>query len=986
MLHSMLNRLRDRRCLVAVSCLALLAVVAALGIRTFTRPNTPQLLRRAASLTDQGEFESAVALYDEILKYHPSHPQALQARGRLAHQAGDLSSAEAFCRQVPDDTSTLGGQARYLQGSILLEMGRAREAEAAFQKACTLAPHSIDPHMGLLKLYAVQLRPAETRRELLAIHRLRSWTLPELYQFVNYSGEAVHRIEALPLLKRWTLADPDDQNNIVALARFLLWDDRPTEALATLQGALVRDPNNDKFQALAAEVLLHIGDTRGAIEKLRHLTFNSSSPPGVWKCLGQCLAEERQWPEAAAVLSRAVTMRPWDRTAAIQLARALEHCDRKAESQQFYRRAQLLVELKAAMFRFVQAPANRSQTALQALLETGHLLRQLERFEESAAFFEHILNVNPNWPDAQSAYAEAVRLAELAADQPHEPEDKTELQAAVIAARALYALAGRTGTTAAVAARNAKIRFVDRRADAGIEYQFLNGASGRKHLLETTGGGVAVFDFDADGWPDLFFPQGGSILADSPASQPSDSLFHNQHDGTFRDVSVPSGLDDRQFSQGCAAGDYDNDGFPDLAIGNCGTNALFHNNGDGTFTNVTRDSGIRGQHWTTSLGWGDLDRDGTLDLYVVNYVVEHLRPCLHPSGAAVLCHPQVYEAEPDALYLSRGDGTFSESLRDSGMSAPDGRGLGVILADLNDDGWTDVYVANDANPSFLFKNLKQTGGMGAQFANVGFASGTAVNAAGNATAAMGIACGDLDSDGLPDLYITNFYNEPDLLYLNRGDMLFDDATASAGLVGPTRSTLGWGTQVLDVDLDGRPEIFVANGHLDDLRARGIPWKMSPQLFYNVGSGSLADVSRECGEYFHGAYLGRGTARLDWNRDGRPDLVVVHHDRPTALLTNETEPFGQWLALELRGVESNRDAVGARVRVVAGDHTQFLFVCGGDGYCATNERRQFIGLGAADTVSVLEVRWPNGRVQKWNNVPSCRSLILIEGRESWVSIR
>jgi hypothetical protein len=237
----------------------------------------------------------------------------------------------------------------------------------------------------------------------------------------------------------------------------------------------------------------------------------------------------------------------------------------------------------------------------------------------------------------------------------------------------------------------------------------------------------------------------------------------------------------------------------------------------------------------------------------------------------------------------------------------------------------------------------------------------------------------LDGDGRLDLYVSNFYQEADILYLNQGDLMFEDVTRRAGLLEATRPVLGWGAQALDADLDGWPEIFVTNGHLDDLRAQGIPWKMPPQLFYNMRNGQFRDISRGSGDFFRGEYLGRGAARLDFNRDGRPDLVVVHHDRPVALLMNETEQPGHRLVVELHGVQSNRDAMGARLRVTAGGRTQALEICGGDGYCATNERRQMIGVGSAETISELQVIWPVGRVDRWTDLPADVALTLIEGR-------
>jgi tetratricopeptide (TPR) repeat protein len=937
------------------------------------------LLNQAVRLADRGERSAATGLIDEVLSRNPSSGIALLRRGQLAREAGDRAAAARFWARIPDYPSRTGAKARFLEGMLFLEDDRARAAESVLLKSVELSPETLEPHKALLNLYAVQLRAPEIERELRALRRFREWNLNELYQLVNAAGEAVNRVDAIPRLERFTAADPDDLLSLAALGQYHLWDDHPDEAIAVLKGALARSPNDACVRALLAEARLKLGDLAAACDGLRDILPNRDSPQCLWRSYGLSFAAQGEWQSAADCLRRAVDMRPYDRPAVLQLALAVEHAGDGDEANRLWERAGRLVQLKAAMFRFVQAPANRSDVSLAALMQAGEMLMKLGRVEEAALFFEQVLAVNSGWPRARENRDEARRQEKLVPAVQFGAGPDEVLERAIIAAAGLVEVASETRPAARDEPAPPPIQFVDRYREARVDFQYLNGARGLKYLLETTGGGVAVLDYDADGWPDLFFPQGGPIPFEPADGTYADGLFWNRGNGSFTDISNGIGLDDNQYSQGCAAGDYDNDGFTDLAVANCGTNVLYHNNGDGTFTDVTRSSGIAGKHWSTSLGWGDVDRDGNLDLYVVNYVIDHMQLCNDRTGGVTLCHPQIFDAEPDVLYVSHGDGTFEDALQRAGMAAPHGRGLGLVIADLNDDGWPDVYIANDANPSFLFENLGRTTDGRPRFSEMGFPSGTAVNAAGNATAAMGIACADMDGDGRLDLYVSNFHQEADILYLNRGSLIFEDATERAGLVGATRAMLGWGAQAIDADLDGRPEIFVTNGHLDDRRHEGLPWKMSPQLFYNMGRGRFSEISRECGDFFRGVYLGRGAARLDWNRDGLPDLVIVHHDRPVALLMNETERPGHRLVVELHGVVSNRDAIGARLRVTAGGQTQVLEVCGGDGYCATNERRQVIGTGSADEISLLQVNWPSGRIDRWTNLPSDIAVTLIEGR-------
>jgi tetratricopeptide (TPR) repeat protein len=959
------------------------------GWYAFLRDSDARLLQKAVRFADRGEKESAISLLDQLLNRNPSHSKALLYRGQLAFDSGDPESAVQFLRRVPDHPAREGETARLMEAALNLAANRAREAEAGVLKAIQLNPDDLQPHEQLLQLYILQLREPAIMQELDAIRRLRPLRPNELYELVFRAGIAPNRdLKIPPALTKFVETDADDVESRIALARHSI-KHNPDHSAALLQDALSKRPGENSIRAYLAEVCLEKADLHGAREALAGAPAVDGAPACVWKSHGLYWMAAGDWQRATACLRRYLAMSPNDLSADYQLVTALHRSGDTPAAKRHYQRLKLLTKLYAAIESLEQwQPADdeshhkNPQEVFNAVMEGGKLLQKLNRSAEAVAFFESALEFDPESTEAHEHHASALeRLQSGVADAEFDlsPDDGNETDLALVLPVPGEARGGALKDVAPARPELPRLQLVDRHEEAGLNFQYFTGENGRKLILEVYGGGVAVLDYDGDGWPDLYFPQGCPLPFDPHDSTYSDRLFRNLGNGSFADVTTGSRLMDNQYSQGCAAGDYDNDGFVDLAVANFGTNVVFRNNGDGTFADVTVAAGISGHHWSTSLAWGDLDRDGDLDLYVVNYVHNASVVCTSAEGILRVCAPGKFKPEDDLLYLNRGDGGFDETTRAAGMSTLNGRGLGVVIADLDDDGWPEVFVANDTDANFLYHNLQVDTGQGLNFRDIGLRSGTAVNAEGNTTGSMGIACADFDGDGRLDLYVTNFYRETDMLYLNQGELLFEDLARRAGLAGPTRFTVGWGAQAVDLDLDGRPELFQTNGHLDDLRDEGDPWKMPPQLFYNRGEGVFAEISRESGEFFHGEYLGRGVARLDWNRDGRPDLIVVHQDRPVALLQNETEATGQRLILELHGVESNRDAIGARIRVTSAGTTQVLEICGGDGYMATNERRQFVGLGSAPAVDVLEIQWPGGRKDHWTDIPADSFLMVIEGQ-------
>ena len=517
------------------------------------------------------------------------------------------------------------------------------------------------------------------------------------------------------------------------------------------------------------------------------------------------------------------------------------------------------------------------------------------------------------------------------------------------------------------------IRLNDVAAELGVQFQYDNGAQGQALMVEATGGGAGWLDYDRDGNLDLFFNQGGKTTGTPSAP---DMLFRN--DGIcFSPVGPVSGLNDNEYSQGVAIADFDNDGFDDVYLTSIRHNWLFKNQGDGTFLNVTDETGMNKPRWSSSATWGDLDRDGDLDLYVCNYLefdADHPRICHRvASGLPAMCHPRDFPPIPDECFENLGDGTFRQVAQDWGLHGPGNRALGVAIADFNNDGRLDVFVANDTTANFLFVNQGD-----GKFLESAMLLGCGLNAQGAAQANMGVAVGDYDGNGFLDLYLTHFSGEWNTLYRNLGEEGFQDRTALVGLVAPTMSKLAFGTVMTDFDQDGKVELFVANGHIDPNSEDGDGYEMEPQIFTQSGS-RFVDCSQTAGDYFQRKLVGRGVALGDFDNDGDWDLAVVHHNSPASVLRNDSAR-GDWLKLRAIGRSSSRTPIGLRVTLRQGMSKQMQELVGGSSYCSAHEDALIFGVGRSSEPCVLEVRWPSGRLQQLENVSLNRTLTLLEPLE------
>jgi len=534
----------------------------------------------------------------------------------------------------------------------------------------------------------------------------------------------------------------------------------------------------------------------------------------------------------------------------------------------------------------------------------------------------------------------------------------------------------------------ADVTFTDITELSRVAFTHENSATASKYLIETMGGGVALVDYDNDGRLDIFFTNGALIrdpMPDGAMPDKSDKkfwnrLYHQNADGTFTDVTERAGLTGMPqgyYSMGVAVGDYDNDGFEDLYVTGFGGNILYHNNGNGTFTDVTEKAGVRAGGWSASAGFFDYDNDGKLDLFVTRYLdwtFKSNRYCGEKRpGFRAYCHPDNYDGVANVLYHNNGDGTFSDVSEKAGIANPHGKGLGVAFADYDGDGFTDIFVANDSVQCFLYHN----NGNGT-FTDVGLLSGVGYNEDGKTFAGMGIDFADYDNDGLADIVVTDLSNERYVLFRNNGDGTFRDVTNVSGLGNATLAFSGWSTHLFDYDNDGWKDLFVAQSHVMDTIEKTSPnlrYLEPPLLLRNV-SGHFVRVHP--GEVFQREWAGRGAAFGDLDNDGDIDIVVTNLAQRAYLLRNDGGNRNNWIGIETVGTRSNRDGIGARIKIIsASGLTQFFSVNTAVGYLSASDRRVVAGLGTDSMAKLIEIHWPSGVVQKLENVKARQYLKVVE---------
>jgi tetratricopeptide (TPR) repeat protein len=917
-------------------------------------------LAAAQAEVEQGEFARARTRLTALARRRPGDPAVEYALGLCEHAEGRLDAALNAWARVP--AGTLEAPFAALErGKAAIQLGQYGPAEESLRQAWDHGNPEIrdKAYQQLGWLLQIEGRHRDVRRLIeragdLSDRGLRTFCL------LDAQPEQVHVIRrTLDQAKK----EPHADDRVWLAEANLAWRQGNLEEadrwLVKCEEARPDDP-------VVSQVRLDWAIAAEQPERTAR-TLNSLGPanlaPTEIPAIQAWFARHRGDSAAEQIALEAILELEPANTEALERLAELEFLRGQPQRMtEFRRRKAELDEIKERYRRLVAHGDPSAECA-----EAARLAESLGRRYEARGWAHWWLRRSPADPQAQAM------LDRLAVERP--PRVAPADAFAALREQAIR-LAGST-TQPRRGGDDSQIRFEDMASSAGLHFTYENGRSPQRQLPETMNGGVGLLDYDGDGWLDVFVVQGGRFPP-GPAAR-GDRLFRNRGDGTFEDATERAGIAalPQGYGHGVAVGDIDNDGDPDLFVTRWRSYSLYRNEG-GRFVDATAAAGLAGDRdWPTSAAFADLDGDGDLDLYVCHYLAwdpDNPRNCVRKdTRERTYCTPAELPALPDHLFRNDA-GQFVDVSQSAGITRADtdGRGLGVIAAQLDEDMRIDLYVANDMSSNFMFQN---EGGW--KFAEVAHASGAAGNAEGGYQAGMGIGCGDLDGDGRADLAVTNFFGEGTTLYHNLGGALFIDRSTESGIRLASRYRLGFGTAFLDADNDGALDLITANGHVNDFQSL-YPYAMPVQLLRNSGGGTFRDVSAQAGEPLAVPHVGRGLAAGDLDNDGRMDVVVVVQNEPLVVLGNRTSAAGHWVIFRLEGTTSNRDGVGAVLKLVAGGRTQTLQRFGGGSFESAGDPRLHAGLGPATRIEAIEVRWPSGKVDHWKDLKADAGYLLREG--------
>ncbi|MCA9052780.1 MAG: VCBS repeat-containing protein [Planctomycetaceae bacterium] len=932
-------------------------------------------LEQARRLREAEQYDNAERLAAEALDLDPGLAEAAFVAANSAAPLGRFEPALQYLDRLQTDDRRLKFSAAFLRGRLNADgLKHIGAAEQAFRDAIAIMPDDLPANEELAELLAATGRRREAIPHVLQLIRHGQET--ELLVLLSREGGGLDRRE---WLESGRAAYPEDPVPLLGLAWQAAAVDDHSLAVTLLRSALGLRPDFSAAQIALGESLLAEEKFDPLIEWERSLSSEASDSGEVWSIRGAMCEHKGDSSGAIRCYWEASRRIPELLEPCVRLPSLLKSAGLNAESDLYTARLEALLHLRSTQDRVL---AGSRHASVAPAMELAAACEQVGRVYEAYLWARIAAASNPQYPGALST---AQRLEQAVAALP------LQLTAPVAnIAKTLdlsrFAVPNFSAGDFSLESRHeeqfAPVTFRDRAAEVGLEFQYFNGVEGptQRKMYEFTGGGVGVLDFDRDGWSDLMFTQGCDWPPGKPDSRHTDQLFRSSAGRKLNGITGRAGIVESDFGQGVAVGDFNADGFPDLFVANIGANRLWRNNGDGTFTDETAEALLAGSRWSTSCLCADLDGDALPDIYEVNYLTGddlYERVCEHPQGGEIACLPIHFDSALDGLWRNDGDGTFADATSQLLSVPPDGKGLGVAAWDSTGAGRLSLLVANDTTPNLFYVPEPAESGT-LQFAECGLSSGLAVNRDGKPEGCMGIALGDVDGDDRLDVYVTNFLGESNTLWTAVAPGLFEDATRNWGLREPTLNQLGFGTQLLDADRDGRLELFVANGHVDDLTAYGKPFAMPPQMFRFGRSTAHEAAAAEIGPFFEREWLGRAAARLDWNRDGLDDLVVGHLHANVALLENSSPDVGPALNLQLIGVDSDRDATGTTIVVRGSVRSITRQLTAGGSYQSASERRLIIPVGQLGSIAEITVRWPSGKSQVFAPPAIDREWLIVEG--------
>jgi tetratricopeptide (TPR) repeat protein len=922
-----------------------------------------------------------------VLAKEPKSTTGLLFYGQTLMRQNREKEALPYFLDAQDSETDAAAWCHLAAGQILCnQYFDFRKGEEQFRRAMELQPNEPSATWLLASVLRMgtrdwELIPVELT-EIEQKDKLHVQLMDDLARNERLSPDAESLLKAIK-------ANPDDPNVLLGHANLLRAQLKYAESEALLRKAIELAPKIDEAQVRLGSLLFEMGDDAKFLSWHENTKPSLVEHPLFWVVRGARAERAHETEVAARCYWEALKRDPNLPDANYQLGLLLTAMNRKADAAPFFERAQKLIDYielsRMNHYRAIELKKGDVELASRAIKAASELGNIWEAYGWTLMTYQIDSSNKALEQDIKQAEKELKNIEKQRTLPNFNPANKLDL--------ASLPLPKWTAQSALPDPKipASRVSFADQAQAAGIKFEYFDGCdpkiNGLNKLHAINGGGAGVVDFDRDGWPDLYLTQGSQEPQDRDQTEHLDRLYRNLGDGHFADVTEQAQLVENGYSQGVAVGDIDNDGFPDIYVGNIGANRLFLNNGDGTFSDASEDSGTTESQWTSSCVIADLNGDSLPDIYALGYLEgdaltricndrdhedkEHHYPCL------TFAYPTAHHR----LWLNQGDGRFEDATAAAQIDHYSNRGTAVIAANVDGSRKLDLLVGNSGAQNYFFKNDVAKAGDPPRFSEVSVPMGFAFGADGTPRKCLGLAAGDFNGDGLLDFHGTSVVEEPDTLYLQQPGGFFQDKSLSAGLFAPTLLTVGYGTQALDADLDGKLDLLTACGNGDNPRNNFVEYEMRPAYFTNDGQGHFAAGSPEVlGPYFQKKHLGRSVARLDWNRDGLEDVVVCHSRAPVALLTNTTSKPGHHCTIRLVSTGSARDSIGTTVEVVAGGKKIVRQLSAGDGFQASNERSLVFGLGSNTTVESVVVHWMSGREQRLGSMLADRELLIVEGRD------